>query len=84
MTTTYQQAAAALEGLREGFQADGADLELVSVEGPRARVRLVVTDQTCQECIVPPPLLQQILEAQLRQACPELTSVEVEDPRPAE
>jgi Fe-S cluster biogenesis protein NfuA len=84
MTTTYEQAAAALEGLREGFQADGADLELASVEGAKARVRLIVGDETCMECIVPPPLLQQILEAQLRQACPELESVEVDDPRPAE
>ncbi len=82
--TTLERAAAALEGLREGFQADGADLELVGVEGAKARVRLVVTEETCQECIVPPPLLQQILEAQLRQSCPELESVEVDDPRPPE
>jgi Fe-S cluster biogenesis protein NfuA len=81
--TTLERATAALAGLREGFQADGADLELVGVEGAKARVRLVVTEDTCQECIVPGPLLRQILEAQLKKACPELEAVEVEDPRPS-
>ena len=82
--TTHERAAQALEGLREGFQADGADLELVGVEGLTARVRLVVTDETCQECIVPGPMLQQILGAAIRRACPELEIVEVEDPREPE
>jgi Fe-S cluster biogenesis protein NfuA len=79
--TLQQRAEEALSGLREGFQADGADLELVSVDGVTARVRLVVTDETCQECIVPCPLLQQVLEAALRRECPEIDVVEVEDPR---
>ena len=81
--TALEQAEAALAGLREGFQADGADLELVSLEGGVARVRLLVTDETCLECIVPGPILQQVISASLRQALPGLSTVEVEDPRPA-
>lgn len=72
---------AALAGLREGFQADGADLEVLSVENGVARVRLVVTDQTCLDCIVPGPVLQQVVEASVRQVCPEVHSVEIDDPR---
>lgn len=75
------QVGAALAGLREGFQADGADLEVVSVENGVARVRLVVTDQTCLDCIVPGPVLRQVVEASVRQSCPEVHSVEIDDPR---
>ena len=79
--TVHERAEAALSGLREGFQADGADLELVSVDGVRARVRLVITDETCQECILPGDMLKPMLETTLRGACPELDVVEFDDPR---
>jgi Fe-S cluster biogenesis protein NfuA len=74
----------AVEQLREGFQADGADLELQSLEDGVARVRLVVTDETCLECIVPGDILQTVVEASLRQAVPELRGVVLDDPRPPE
>lgn len=81
--TALEQAEQALNGLREGFQADGADLELVSLEGGVARVKLLLTDATCMECIVPGPILEQVISASLKQALPDLQRVEVEDPRPA-
>lgn len=71
----------ALQGLREGFQADGADLELVSIEEGHVRVRLVGTDATCWDCIVPPHMLRQVVDACVRRAWPPLEDVEVEDPR---
>lgn len=71
----------ALAGLREGFQADGADLEVLSVEDGVARVRLVITEETCLECIVPGHILREVVAASVRQACPDLRRVEVEDPR---
>ncbi len=77
-----EQAEQDLGGLREGFQADGADLQLVSLEGGVATVRLLVTDETCMECIVPGPILEQVVTASLKQALPDLLRVEVEDPRP--
>lgn len=36
-----QQIEAALEKIRPALQADGGDIELLAVEGPNARVRLV-------------------------------------------
>jgi Fe-S cluster biogenesis protein NfuA len=36
-----QQIESALEKIRLALQADGGDIELVAVEGPNARVRLV-------------------------------------------
>ena len=79
--TTAEHVDSALAGLREGFQADGADLQVVSAEAGVARIRLVVTEATCLECIVPNPILQQVIEASVRQAWPEVHRVEVEDPR---
>lgn len=79
--TVQETAEAALSGLREGFQADGADLELVSIEGGTARVRLVITDETCQECIVPGTMLRLMLDTALRRACLEVAVVQLEDPR---
>ena len=81
--SSLEQAERALEGLREGFQADGADLHLLSLEGGTARVRLLVTEETCLECIVPGPILVQVITAALKQALPDLIRVEVDDPRPA-
>ena len=81
--TQLEQAERALGGLREGFQADGADLELISLEAGVARVRLLITEETCMECIVPGPILEQVIGASLRQALPDLLRIEVEDPRPA-
>ena len=73
-----------MEQLREGFQADGADLELLALEDGVARVRLVVTDETCLDCIVPGEMLQNFLEASLRQAVPGLRGVVLDDPRQPE
>ena len=79
-----ESARQAVEQLREGFQADGADLELESLEDGVARVRLVVTDETCLECIVPGEILQTVLETSLRQSVPDLRAVVLDDPRRAE
>jgi len=75
--------AAALKELRSGFNADGADLEVVSATADSATVRLVVTPETCMECIVPKSALQQIVERSVREACPEVRNIELIDPREA-
>ncbi len=71
----------ALEMLRGGLQADGADLQLVGVQGGEVRVALVVTPETCLECIVPGPVLHKVIETSLRRAWPEMRSLQLEDPR---
>jgi hypothetical protein len=46
-----------------------------------ARVKLIVTDETCLECIVPGDILQTVVEASLRRAVPGLRGVVLDDPR---
>lgn len=82
--TTYQTAVeTAIGQLREGFQADGADLELVEVTEDTVRVRLIVTAETCLDCIVPGPLLHQVIESTVQDAMPTLRRLELDDPRSA-
>lgn len=81
MSVAVEDVDRALAGLREGFQADGADLEVLSVVDGTARVRLVITEETCLECIVPRHILRDVVAASVKQACPELRRVDVEDPR---
>ena len=71
----------ALEGIRSGFNADGADLLVRDGVGTRAGVDLVFTDETCLDCIVPHGILKAIVEGALRESLPDLTAVEVLDPR---
>jgi hypothetical protein len=74
--------AAALEPLRSGFQADGADLDLVDVRDGMVVVRLLITDPSCDdECILPKRTLESILLTTLRRADPTVRNVEVLDPR---
>jgi len=72
---------AAIEELRGGFQADGADLEVMDVTDVTARVRLIVTSDTCLECIVPGPILHGVIESSVRQAMPSLERLDLDDPR---
>ncbi len=72
---------AALAELRSGFNADGADLEVVTAGASSVTVRLVVTPETCLECIVPKSALQQIVENAIRKAYPTVQAVELIDPR---
>ena len=43
-------------------------------------LRLVVTGATCEECILPRPLLEDIATGILQRTVPEMTSVSIEDP----
>jgi Fe-S cluster biogenesis protein NfuA len=79
--TSTEAVTQALDGLRECFQADGGDLQVVSVEDAHATVRLVGTNDTCWECIVPPDVLRQVVTSVVRQACDGLETGDVEDPR---
>lgn len=81
MNDMVAEITAALSELRSGFNADGADLEVVSATANAATVRLVVTPETCLECIVPKSALQQIVENSVRRAWPQVQTVELIDPR---
>jgi Fe-S cluster biogenesis protein NfuA len=74
---------AGLNDIRESIQADHADLEVIGLDGSTARVRLVITPDTCRECIVSKSILESIMLESLRDTMPEVSAVELEDPRVA-
>jgi Fe-S cluster biogenesis protein NfuA len=76
-----QLAQRALESIRPGFNADGADLLVRQITGRKLVVDLVVTSDTCMDCIVPTDILKAIVLATIREALPEIEEVEVHDPR---
>ena len=73
----------ALDGLRQGFQADGADLAVVSATESEVTIRLVGSDETCWDCIVPPDLLRTVIVSVLRRSVGALETVDLIDPREA-
>ncbi len=64
-------------------QADGGDIEFVSLDPEQGAVnlRLVVDGATCQECILPRGMLEDISKGILQRTVPEITAVSIEDPR---
>ena len=75
------QLSAALEGMQESLRADGADLEMLGLEGTTARVRLVVGPETCMECIMPKEYLEELMLATVQETMPQVDRVDLEDPR---
>lgn len=69
---------AVLDGLRQGLQADGADLELVDLEGGTLRARLVFGPDCCRECILPPETLEAFMLNELRKSTAGVERVELE------
>jgi hypothetical protein len=61
------RASEALAPLRDGFAEDGADLA-VGGSGDAIQVRLVLTEESCGDCIVGPDILHSIVLEQLRGA----------------
>ena len=69
-----EQVAAALETVRPSLQADGGDIELVSVEeNGIVKVRL---QGACRGCPMSQMTLKQGVEKYLKETIPEVTSVE--------
>ena len=66
---------AKLEEMRAGLQADGGDLELVSIDGKAVRLKLVGHCGTCPYAMM---TLKQGIEAGLREIDPEITVERVE------
>lgn len=73
----------ALDGLRQGFQADGADLAVVSATESGVTIRLIGSDETCWDCIVPPDQLRTVIVSVLRRSVGALETVDLIDPREA-
>ncbi len=63
----------ALDSIRPALQADGGDIELVSVDGNVVRVRLKGACGSCPMAVV---TLRQGVEMRLKQMVPEVSRVE--------
>ena len=71
----------ALDGLCQGFQADGADLKIESATESQLTLRLVGDDETCWECIIPPDQLREVVGSVLQDSVPSIATIDLIDPR---
>lgn len=80
-TNTLESLRAALEPLRESLQLDGADIELLGVDGGTAQLALDVSNASCAECVLPRESLESVVVVALRKADPSIAAARVRDPR---
>ncbi len=75
----------AVAQLDDLVSADGAcfELERWDVTTSVVRLRLVIGDAACAECVVPREVLETIALNRLRQAVPAVAAVTIVDPREA-
>lgn len=66
-----------LTPVRDLLQLDGGDIELVSMDGATANLRLIIDGTECAECVLPRPMLEDVAAKLLG------VSVRIEDPREA-
>ena len=81
MTVSPDAVLAALAPLRQGFNADGADLSVDEASADLIAVRLMLTEETCMECISPTAVLTRIVESTVRSSFPEVATFQFVDPR---
>jgi hypothetical protein len=75
-------AAAGLAPVRELLQPDGADIELVGVDGGAVRLRLRLENAVCADtCVLPRALLETLALQMMQPLVAGLTAVAIEDPR---
>lgn len=74
-------ARAVLAELNDIVAPDGAALRVRSASASTLVVDLDLRASSCPECVVPKDLLLDILTSRLRDRDPDLTSVELHDPR---
>jgi Fe-S cluster biogenesis protein NfuA len=75
--------APALEEARSLVQADGGDMELVSVDAASGTVnlKLILEGASCIECVMPKEFLDQIVLDMLQRAGHTVSAVDIYDPR---
>jgi hypothetical protein len=54
-----------LAALRESLQADGADLQVKSMSDDDLVLEIVVSDETCMDCLLPESVIQRIIQKKL-------------------
>jgi Fe-S cluster biogenesis protein NfuA len=73
----------ALVEARTLVQADGGDMELVGLDQATStvRLRLVLDGVDCHECVMPRPILEDMVGGMLSRQVPTVARVEIDDPR---
>jgi len=75
--------AAAVDELARVLRADGGDLVLVEADtrADRVRVRVVLDDVSCDDCVLPPPMLYETIEQSIARRVAGEFELLLEDPR---
>lgn len=73
----------ALDSVRNLIRPDGGDFELAEVDDltGAVRLRLVLRDAGCAECVMPKAHLEAVALSMMRKRLPDLDAVTVDDPR---
>jgi hypothetical protein len=72
---------AALEEVRGLVTPDGGEIELTGVEGGNVRLKLVLENAHCVECVMPRPFLEQVALDVFRRNGAAADEVVIDDPR---
>ena len=80
MTLTMTSVDEHLDAVRPLVAGDGAELELVGVDGGTVTLKLIMRDAHCRECVLPGPLLSQLLLPALQGHLAAITQVSVIGP----
>ena len=72
-----------LATIRQMLQADKSDVELLGVDNGTARLKLILNDPACVDCVMPKSYLEPMLLRHLQQTRPEVQRVILDDPREA-
>lgn len=66
---SLERSAKALEPIRQTLQADQMDLSIEENPGNDVlKVEIVLGEESCAECLVPEPMLRQIIERRLAES----------------
>lgn len=80
-TLSLEHCTQALEPIRKTLQADQMDLSVnEDVGGEALRVEVVVNDESCVECLVPEPMLRQLIERKLAESSVTYSSLDLRYP----
>lgn len=74
--TDIQTVERVLSGLREGYQADGYDLQVENVSHGVAKIRISSGPNACQDCLVPKPIATNIIKTTLDKL-PDIEEIEL-------
>jgi hypothetical protein len=70
----------ALAPLRESLQADGADLKVTKVSGNELELRIIATDETCIDCLMPEEIIERIVKKKLEDEGASFTQIKLSYP----